>query len=179
MLRQLHGLPGLPAALFLMTLAITGAVLALAPAMDRAAAIVPAAGEVNVAELAGRVVEYYPGTEQIVRGPSGEVIVYYYRDGQPGADLVNPLTGNGMAPYEPSAFFSWIRDLHRSFLLDKAGRALAGVMALVMLLLCISGMLLLVRRTGGWKALFSPLLISANCRNWCFPIPVIRGMSTP
>jgi sulfite reductase (NADPH) flavoprotein alpha-component len=164
MLRQLHGLPGLLAALFLMTLAITGAVLALAPAMDRAAAVVPAAGEVNVAELAGRVVEYYPGTEQIVRGPSGEVIVYYYRDGQPGADLVNPLTGNGMAPYEPSAFFSWIKDLHRSFLLDKAGRALAGVMAAVMLLLCISGMLLLVRRTGGWKALFSPLAGSGSKR---------------
>jgi len=158
MLRKLHGLPGLLAALFLMTLAVTGAVLALVPAMERAAAVIPAAGEVSVAELAGRVVEHYPGTEQIVRGLSGEVIVYYSRDGQPGADLVNPLTGEGVAPYEPSAFFIWIKDLHRSFLLDDTGRALAGVMAAVMVLLCISGILLLVRRTGGWKALFRPLV---------------------
>ncbi|GGY73456.1 PepSY domain-containing protein [Marinobacter zhanjiangensis] len=157
MLRQLHGLPGLLAALLLVTLAATGAVLALAPAMDRAAAVIPAAGEVSVAELAGRVVEHYPGTEQIVRGPSGGVIVYYSRDGQPGADLVSPLTGEGIAPYEPSAFFTWVRDLHRSFLLDDAGRMLAGAVAAVMLLLCISGTLLLVRRSGGWTALLRPL----------------------
>lgn len=157
MLRQLHGLPGLLAAVFLVTLAATGAVLALAPAMDRAAAIIPTAGEVNVAELAGRVVRYYPGTEQIVRGTSGGVIVYYSRDGQPGADLVNPVTGEGIARYEPSAFLTWIRDLHRSFLLDDPGRMLAGVMAAVMLLLCVSGILLLVRRTGGWTTLLRPL----------------------
>ena len=122
MLRQLHGLPGLLVALFLVTLAVTGAVLALAPAMDRATAVIPAVGEVSVAELAGRVLVHYPGTEQIVRGPSGGVVVYYSRDGQPGADIVNPLTGEGIAPYEPSVFFTWIRDLHRSFLLDDAGR---------------------------------------------------------
>jgi len=164
MLRQLHGLPGLLAALFLVTLAITGAVLALAPAMDRAAAVVPPAGEVNVAELAGRVVAHYPGTEQIMRGSSGGVIVYYSRDGQPGAELVNPLTGEGIAPYEPSAFFTWIKDLHRAFLLDDAGRVMAGVMAALMVLLCISGILLLVRRTGGWAALFRPFAGSGNKR---------------
>ena len=73
-------------------------------AMDRATAVIPAVGEVSVAELAGRVLVHYPGTEQIVRGPSGGVVVYYSRDGQPGADIVNPLTGEGIAPYEPSVF---------------------------------------------------------------------------
>lgn len=164
MLRQLHGLPGLLAGLFLMTIAVTGAVLALEPAMDRAAAVIPPAGEVNVAELAGRVVAHYPGTEQIERGSSGGVIVYYSRDGQPGADLVNPLTGEGIAPYEPSAFFTWVKDLHRAFLLDDAGRAMAGVMAALMVLLSTSGILLLVRRTGGWAALFRPLAGSGNKR---------------
>ncbi|MFO8141681.1 MAG: PepSY-associated TM helix domain-containing protein, partial [Marinobacter sp.] len=164
MLRKLHALPGLFAALFLITLAITGAVLALAPAMDRAAAVIPAAGEMSVAELAGRVVAHYPETEQIVRGPSGAVIVYHNRGGQPGADLANPLTGEGIAPYAPSAFFSWIKDLHRSFLLDNSGRALAGAMAAVMVLLCSSGILLLVRRTGGWKALLRPFAGSGSQR---------------
>jgi sulfite reductase (NADPH) flavoprotein alpha-component len=164
MLRQLHGLPGLLAALVLAVLAITGAMLALAPAMDRAAAVIPADGEVSVAELAGRIVTYYPGTEQIVRGTAGEVIVYYYRDGQPGADLVNPMTGERIAPYEPSAFFTWVKDLHRSFLLDDAGRMLAGVMAAVMVLLCVSGIWLLNRRSGGWKAVLKPLTGSGGKR---------------
>lgn len=164
MLRKIHGVAGLLAALFLMTLAVTGAVLALAPAMDRAAAVIPAAGEVNVAELAGRVVAHYPGTEQIVRDASGGVMVYYSRDGQPGADLINPLTGAGIAPYEPSAFFIWMKDLHRSFLLDTAGRLLAGVMAAVMVLLCLTGIVLLVHRTGGWRALLRPFAGSGGKR---------------
>lgn len=156
MLRKLHGLPALVAALFLMTLAVTGAMLALSPALDRAKAVIPAAGEVTVAELAGRVVAHYPNTEQIVRAGSGEVIVYHNRDGQPGIDLVDPLTGEGIAPYAPSTFFKWIKDLHRAFLLDDAGRMLAGLMAAVLLLLCISGLLLLVRRGGSWQALSRP-----------------------
>lgn len=164
MLRKIHGLPGLFAAIFLITLAVTGAILSLVPAMDRAATVIPAAGEVSVAELAGRVVDHYPSAEQIVRGASGGVIVYYNRDGQPGADLVNPLTGEGMAPYEPSAFFIWIKDLHRSFLLNNPGRMLAGLMTLVMLFLCISGTLLLVRRTGGWRALLRPFTGSGSTR---------------
>lgn len=164
MWRKLHGLSALVAALFLITLAVTGAMLALTPAMDRAAAVIPAVGEVTVAQLAGRVVAHYPQTEQIVRGPSGAVIVYYNRDGQPGADLVNPLTGEGMAPYAPSAFFTWIKDLHRAFLLDDVGRMLAGVAAAVMVLLCISGMLLLARRAGGWSALLRPFAGSGSKR---------------
>ncbi|MDR5900048.1 PepSY domain-containing protein [Halomonas vilamensis] len=164
MLRKFHGLPGLLAGLLLMVLSVTGAVLALAPALDRASAVVPASGDVSVAELAGRVVAQYPGTEQIVREPSGKVIVYYSRDGQVGADLVNPLTGEGIAPYESSAFFGWVKDLHRSLMLDDAGRALAGVMAALMGLLCVSGMLLLARRIGGWKNLLRPFSGSGSKR---------------
>jgi sulfite reductase (NADPH) flavoprotein alpha-component len=111
MLRKLHGLPGLFAVVFLVTLAVTGSILALAPALDRAGAVVPPAGEASVAQLAGRVVANYPGTEQIVRDLSGQVVVYYSRDGQAGADLVNPVTGERLGAYQPSAFFVWIRDL--------------------------------------------------------------------
>jgi len=157
MLRKLHGLPGLIAAVFLVTLAVTGAILALAPALDRAGAVVPPAGEVSVARMAGRVVANYPGTEQIVRDLSGQVVVYYSRDGQAGADLVNPVTGERLGAYQPSAFFVWIRDLHRSFLLDTPGRMMAGISAALMLLVCLSGMALLARRSGGWGALMRPL----------------------
>ncbi|RUR28325.1 nitric oxide synthase [Vreelandella andesensis] len=164
MLRKFHRLPGLMAGLFLIVLSVTGAVLALAPTLDRVSAVIPAFGEVSVAELADRVVTHYPGTEQIVREPSGKVIVYYSRDGQAGADLVNPVTGEGIAPYESSAFFGWVKDLHRAFMLDDAGRALAGVLAAFMVLLCISGILLLARRTGGWRNLLRPLSGSGSKR---------------
>ena len=163
MLRKFHSLPGLLAGLFLMVLSVTGAVLALAPTLDRVSAVIPASGEVSIAALADRVVAHYPGTEQIVREPSGKVIVYYSHNGQAGADLVNPVTGEG-TPYEPSAFFGWIKDLHRAFMLDDAGRALAGVLAVLMVLLCLSGIFLIARRTGGWKNILRPLSGSGEKR---------------
>ncbi|NWN90574.1 nitric oxide synthase [Marinobacter adhaerens] len=164
MLRKLHGLPGLVAALLLVVLATSGAVLSIVPALERSASIVPAAGELNAAELAGRVLEHYPDTEQISRSLSGEVVVYYSRNGQPGADKVNPLTGEGVAPYQPAAWLRWVKNLHRSFLFDDTGRVLAGILAALMVLICLSGMFLLARRLGGWKSVLRPISGSGSPR---------------
>lgn len=164
MLRKLHGLPGLVAALLLVVLATSGAVLSIVLALERSASIVPAAGELNAAELAGRVLEHYPGTEQISRSLSGEIVVYYSRNGQPGADKVNPLTGDGIAPYQPAVWLRWVKNLHRSFLFDDTGRVVAGILAALMILICLSGMFLLARRLGGWKSVLRPISGSGSPR---------------
>jgi len=164
MWRKLHFYPGLLAAPLLVLLAITGAILAVSPALERASAVVPADGQISVAQLAQSVVEQYPGAEQIKRTPSGAVIVYYTQEGKPGADLVNPETGETIGPYEPSAFFRWVKDLHRSFLLDDAGRLLAGVLAAMMVLMCVSGAFMLARRAGGWLPLLRGFKGSGDSR---------------
>ncbi|SBS39804.1 Sulfite reductase [NADPH] flavoprotein alpha-component [Marinomonas spartinae] len=158
MLRKLHSLPSLFMALFLITIATTGAMLSLMPAIHRAHAVVPNKGKVSVAAMAQRVVQHHPNVEKIDRKLSGEVVVYYKTaNHQPKADLVNPLTGQSIGPYQPSAFMNWVEDMHRSFLLHDTGRKLAGGVALVMVLICLSGVFLLVRRLGGWKALIKPI----------------------
>lgn len=157
MLRQLHALPGLIAALLVMLLAVSGAILSVDPALERLNNTSTALGQVNVAQLAGRVAEHFPAVEQIQRTASGTVIVYYNRDGQVGAEEVDPLTGQGLAPYEPGTFSRWMKDLHRSLFLGSPGHGVAGAGALVMLMLLVSGALLLVRRVGGWRNLLRPL----------------------
>ena len=157
MLRRLHSLPGLFAALFLIVLATSGAVLSLSPALERAIATVPPSGVTTVAEVAARVLAQYPATEQIERLPSGAVLVYFSQDGNPAADIVDPLTGARISAYEPSPVFSWMKDLHRSFLLDDIGRGAAGILALLMAVMCISGTFLLAYRAGGWRHLFSTI----------------------
>jgi sulfite reductase (NADPH) flavoprotein alpha-component len=157
MLRQFHSLPGLIAALLVMVLAISGAILSIDPAIERMNATVPAVGQMNVAELAGRVAHTYPAVEQIRRSASGSIIVYYNQDGQAGAELVDPTTGQGIAPYAPSAFSRWVKDLHRSLLLGTPGHAMSGIGALVMLILSASGAALLARRLGGWRQILRPL----------------------
>ncbi len=164
MVRRLHSWPGLLAAVLVVVLGLSGAILSLDPALERLAATVPAAGQISVATLAGRVARNYPEAEQIQRTPSGAVIVYYSRNGQAGIDRVDPLTGMGIAAHTPSALSRWLKNLHRSLLLDTPGRAVSGLTALVMLVLSISGVLLLVKRVGGWRHLADPLRGGLNQR---------------
>ena len=157
MLRQFHSLPGLIAALLVMVLAISGAILSVEPALERLRSTSTSAGQLNVGQLAGRVASHFSGVEQIQRTASGTVIVYYNQNGQAGAEKVDPLTGQGLAPYEPSAFTRWVKDLHRSLFLGTPGHGVAGAGALFMLMLSVSGALLLARRLGGWRNLLRPL----------------------
>jgi sulfite reductase (NADPH) flavoprotein alpha-component len=156
-LRRLHSLLGLLVALLAVVLAISGAILSLDPALERWGSTIPATGQINVATLAGRVAQHYPGVEQIQRTPSGSIIVYYSRDGQTGVDRVDPQSGQGIAPHAVSPFSRWMKDLHRSWLLDTPGRVVSGLIALAMLVLTVSGAMLLVRRVGGWRHLADPL----------------------
>lgn len=162
MIRRLHSLPGLFAGIFLLILAISGAILSLEHALQRIDAAVPARGTMSVADVAAKALVNYPGVEQIERLPSGAVLVYFTQGGIAGADLINPQTGIRIAPYQRSAFFSWIKDLHRSFMWDDRGRAAAGILALLMTLICISGMFLLASRAGGWLKLFAPFRSSST-----------------
>ncbi|TNF83334.1 nitric oxide synthase [Pseudomonas sp. ICMP22404] len=157
MLRQSHSLPGLIAALLVMLLAISGAILSVDPALERLHSTTTATGQLNVGQLAGRVANHFPGVEQIQRTASGTVIVYYNRNGQAGAETVDPLTGEGLAPYAPSAFTRWVKELHRSMFLGSPGHGVSGVGALFMLMLSVSGALLLARRLGGWHNVLRPL----------------------
>ena len=157
MLRQFHSLPGLIAALLVMILAISGAVLSVDPALERLHNTSTVAGQLNVGQLAEGVARHFQGVEQIQRTASGTVIVYYNRDGQSGAETVDPLTGQGLAPSAPSAFTRWVKDLHRSLFMGTQGHGVSGVGALLMLILSVSGALLLARRLGGWRNLLRPL----------------------
>ena len=153
MLRQLHSIPGLIAAVLVAILATTGAILSVDPALERAGAPL-ADAQISVADLAQTVVAHYPGVERIVRKPSGAVIVYYSNADASGADQVNPLTGEKIAPYAPSGFTRWLTNLHRALLLGDGGRVVAGLGALAMLVSSISGAMMLAARMGGWSRFF-------------------------
>ena len=157
MLRRTHSLPALIVSALLVVLAISGAILAVNPALERLGISVPDNGQISVATLADRVAQHYPGVEQIQRSPNGSIIVYHSRGGETGAERIDPLSGQGIGPYAPSTFTRWVKNLHRSFLANTPGRAVAGLSALTMLVLCLSGMALLVKRVGGWRQLMRPL----------------------
>ncbi|MEO5963204.1 MAG: PepSY domain-containing protein [Thermomonas sp.] len=157
MRRRTHSLPALIAALLLAVLAISGAILSVNPAIERLRTTVPGNSQGSVAMLAERVAQHYSGVEQIQRSPSGTIVVYYSQGDRTGADRIDPVSAQGIAPYAPSGFTRWMKSLHRSLLADTPGRAVAGLSALIMLVLCLSGMALLVKRMGGWRQLMRPM----------------------
>ena len=167
MLRKFHSWFGLMAVFLVVLLSITGAVLSVYPLLERTQAKVAGTASISVAELTGKIASRYPGAEQIQRSPSGSIIVYFSDGERTGADLINPLTGTTIGAYSSSPTRVWIKNLHRSYLLDTPGRVGAGIGALLMLLLTISGAFMLANRLGGWRHIFRPLQGSLRQRLHC------------
>ncbi len=152
--RQIHRWLGLVAGALALVVGITGTVLAIDPLISAWQAR-PAAAELPVATLADRVSGTIPGAEEIRRLPAGDIVVFSFDGNQARADRIDPADGRVLGDYQPSSLFRWFRNLHRSFLLGDAGRVTAAVVALAMLLLAVSGLVLLQRRQGGWRKVFS------------------------
>ena len=150
--RRIHRWLGLWAGVLALLAGITGLILAFFPVRDtwRAAQAEPG---LPVAVLAQRAVQRIPGIEEIRRLPSGDVVVYSFDGGQARASRVDPASGQALGDYRASAVERWVRNLHRSFMLDDPGRLGAAGVALAMLLLTLSGTLMLARRLGGWRHL--------------------------
>ncbi|MEN9896125.1 MAG: hypothetical protein RIR97_1977 [Pseudomonadota bacterium] len=155
MFRTVHSVLALTASLLLIVMAMTGAILSLNPALERATTTIPAAGQVSVSDLAANVAAHYTGLEKIVRKPSGMVLVSYSGSDMSGTDQVDPLSGTRIDTYVPSDWTRFFTNLHRSFMLEDAGRAVAGCCAAAMLILCLTGFVLLAKRLGGWKQVVS------------------------
>ena len=156
MVRVLHRRPGLAALALVAVLALSGAALSVFPAAERLAA--PQAGVgLSVAELAARIRAVHPGVEQIRRAPSGRITAWWFDDGAPGAAVIDPATGEGVASADPNRARRWLTNLHRSLFLGDGGRIATAAGAAAMLVLSISGAALVARRAGGWRRWFAPL----------------------
>ena len=156
MIRALHRWPGLVALALITVLALSGAALSVFPAAERLAAPKAEAG-LTVDSLAGRIRAVYPGVEQIRRSPSGRVTAYWFDQGKPGAAVIDPATGQGVASADPNQTARWLTNLHRSLFLGDTGRIAMAAGAAAMLVLSLSGAALVARRVGGWRHWVAPL----------------------
>jgi len=156
MIRALHRWPGLLALALVTILSLSGAALSVFPAAERIAAPQAEAG-LTVAALADRIQAVYPGVEQIRRAPSGRITAYWFDQGAPGAAVIDPATGEGVASADPNQAERWLTNLHRSLFLGDGGRIAMAAGAAAMLVLSLSGAALVVRRAGGWRHWFARL----------------------
>lgn len=150
--KAIHRWLGLTLGALAVVLGITGAILAFDPVQEAWQA--PAApGDLPVATLVERVTRTIPGAEEIRHLPSGSIVVFGFVGDQAQAHYVDPADGRVLGAWQPSALPRWVKNLHRSLLLGDAGRWGAAAMALTIGVLCISALVLLLRRMGGWRRL--------------------------
>ncbi|HUH86886.1 MAG TPA: PepSY domain-containing protein [Pusillimonas sp.] len=147
--KPIHLWLGLFAGTLALVLGLTGSLLAIDPVSHALQA--PAKNEISVAELVQRVSDHLSGVEQIRRLPSGTIVVYSFDGDQARADRIDPSDGSVLGSYQPSALPRWVKNLHRTLLLGDAGRWGAATIGLAMLFISISGLILLLRRMGGWR----------------------------
>lgn len=150
--KALHRWLGLTAGLLAVVLGLSGLGLAFLP-VEQALQAPAAPGGLPLSTLVERVAQQVPGAEEIRRLPSGAIVVYGFAGEEPLAAYVDPASGRALGPWQPSALPRWVKNLHRSLLLGDAGRWGAAATALTMGLLCVSALVLLLRRMGGWRQL--------------------------
>ena len=152
--KAIHRWLGLTLGTLAVVLGVTGAILAIDP-VEQAWEAPSAPNDLPVATLVERVVRTVPGAEEIRRMPSGAIAVFSFAGDQPQAFYVDPANGQVLGAWHPSALPRWVKNLHRSLLLGDAGRWGAAGIALTMGLLCVSALVLLLRRMGGWRRLLA------------------------
>jgi sulfite reductase (NADPH) flavoprotein alpha-component len=163
-MRRLHSIAGLLGSLVVVFMAVTGAILSLQPVLETAAAKAWG-GLASTAELAGAVATTLPGVERITHSASGTVVAYYADSaGAQQAARIDPASGAVVGAYEPSPFFTFITELHRSLFMGDLGHAVAGIGSVAIALLAASGIFLLVSRMGGWKKLLTRVRGDASQR---------------
>ncbi len=150
--KAVHRWLGLTLGTLAVVLGMTGAFLAIDPVQQAWEA--PAApGDLPVATLVERVARSVQDVEEIRRLPSGAIVVFSFAGDQPQASYVDPADGRVLGAWHASALPRWVKNLHRSLLLGDAWRWGAAGIALTMGVLCVSALVLLVRRMGGWRRL--------------------------
>lgn len=150
--KAIHRWLGLTAGTLALVLGLTGSMLAFDP-VQQAWQALAAPRDLSVATLVERVARTVPGAEEIRRLPSGAIVVFSFNGDQAQASYVNPANGQVLGAWQPSALPRWVKNLHRSLLLGDAGRWGAAGIALAIGLMCLSGLVLLLRRMGGWRRL--------------------------
>ncbi len=150
--KDIHRWLGLTVGTLAMVLGFTGALLAIDP-VQQAWRAPSAPSELTVGALVERVTGTIPGVEEIRHLPSGGIVAFSFAGDQPQASYVDPATGQVLGAWQASALPRWVKNLHRSLLLGDLGRWGAAGIALVMGVLCLSALVLLLRRMGGWRRL--------------------------
>jgi len=151
---------------FLLLATVTGVILAFDPIQKEWAPLsVAGAGSLSVADLLQNLDGQYETIldVEILNNDAVKIATIDMEEAKNGAFIIDPFTGERLGDVpESKPFFQTVTNLHRSLFLKSTGRLLVGITAFLFLLSILTGLLLLWKREGGIRGLFSRTIKTQN-----------------
>lgn len=155
MWRSIHSIIGLVSAILLMVIAISGGILSTKVVLDSTSPFIQDVDDLSLADGLKVLIGKYQEVEKLAQKPNGSFILTHRVGAKAFKVYVDIETGERLDKLRQSEFYAWMRGLHRSLLLERIGRAIVGISAFIMSLLCVSGTFLVIRRQGGLIGFFT------------------------
>lgn len=158
MWRKAHRWPALGLGLLLIFLSITGAILAIDPVLRRFDRHVQPLGELTVGDVLRLSADKSPNfaIDRLPIDYSGRVMLRGTDGGGSREVAIDLQTGRLGRVDKPTPLMDLVRRLHATLNIGPAARPLTLIAALAMLVLMTSGVALLKRRLGSWRAVLVP-----------------------
>ncbi|NIJ43695.1 sulfite reductase (NADPH) flavoprotein alpha-component [Wenyingzhuangia heitensis] len=148
--------------LFLLLAAITGAILAFKPIQNKLQPFkVEQTENVVLADLVDSLKTKYEEVLdlEVDKNYFVKASVFSMESELDGQFYINPTNGAKLANIpKPNAFFEFITDFHRSLFLKTPGRFFVGITSFLLCLIAITGLLLAIKRQGGFILFFSKII---------------------
>ena len=156
--RYSHLVLAIASSLFLLIASITGVILAVEPISHQAKGYaVQDLENVSLGTAIATLRSQYDEVFELEVESSGFVKASVLTTEMETLEIyVNPRTGEQLGDVQERAeIYSFATNLHRSLFLKSVGRFFVGLIALLLFLITVTGLLLLAKRQGGFKRLFS------------------------
>lgn len=146
--------------LFILIATITGIILAIEPISYQLKPYAINTTEITIAETLTALQNEHKETITLQVNEhnfvSASVIT---NNGKSETFYIHPKSGKKTGSIAPKAFlYKFATNLHRSLFLKTTGRILVAFFSLLLLLITITGIILIIKRQGGFKLLFSKVI---------------------
>lgn len=156
--RLVHLWIAIISSVFILIASVTGAILSFEPIYEYSFSYkTEDADALPLVEVLNTVKSTHEEVLSMSRDENGFVLLSTFEEDRPF--YINPFTGEKIGElFETPEIFEFCRTLHRSLFLGQLGRFLIGITAVFLLFISISGVWLILKKQGGWKKAFTPVV---------------------